>query len=87
MRAWEEEAEEDKEREAATKRVRAALFKPFDPVPAAQECLSLFTKELDRYPFLVVLARSGAVNTEWAMFGGGVASLVKAAGDNTPKSR
>ena len=66
VRAWEEEVEEDKERQAATKRVRAALFKPFEKVPAAQQWLSLFTTELDRYPFLVVLAPSRAGKTEWA---------------------
>ena len=66
VRAWEEEAEEDREREAATKRVRAALFRPFELVPAVQQWLSLFTTELDRYPFLVVLAPSRAGKTEWA---------------------
>ena len=66
VRAWEEEREEDAERAAATQRVRAKLFKPFDEVPAATAWLSLFSQELDRYPFLVVLAPSRAGKTEWA---------------------
>jgi hypothetical protein len=66
VRGWEEEREEDEEREAATKRVRAALFKPFEEVPPAKAWLSIFSKELDRYPFLVVLAPSRAGKTEWA---------------------
>jgi hypothetical protein len=66
VRGWEERREEKEEREAATKRVRKALFKPFEKVPAAEAWLSLFSKELDRYPFLVVLAPSRAGKTEWA---------------------
>ena len=41
VRGWEEEQDEDKEREAATKRVRGKLFKPFEDVPAAKAWLSL----------------------------------------------
>ena len=66
VRSWEEEREEEKEREAATARVRSKLFRPFDEVPAATAWLSLFKQELDRYPFLVVLAPSRAGKTEWA---------------------
>ncbi len=66
VRGWEEEREEDEEREAATKRVRGKLFKPFEQVPAATAWLSRFAAELDRYPFLVVLAPSRAGKTEWA---------------------
>ena len=46
--------------------MRATLFKPFEKVPAAEAWLSLFSEELDRYPFLVVLAPSRAGKTEWA---------------------
>ena len=66
VRGWEERREEKKEREAVTKKVRATLFKPFEEVPAAVAFLSLFDQELDRYPFLVVLAPSRAGKTEWA---------------------
>ena len=66
VKGWEERREERTERETVTKRVRAALFKPFEKVPAAEAWLSLFHEELDRYPFLVVLARSRAGKTEWA---------------------
>ena len=66
VKGWEERREERTERETVTKRVRAALFKPFEKVPAAEAWLSLFQEELDRYPFLVVLARSRAGKTEWA---------------------
>ena len=66
VRAWQESREEAEDREAATKRVRAALFRPFAEVPAAKAWLSLFSTELDRYPFLVVLAPSRAGKTEWA---------------------
>lgn len=66
VKGWEERREEQTEREVVTKRVRAALFKPFEKVPAAEAWLSLFQEELDRYPFLVVLARSRAGKTEWA---------------------
>jgi hypothetical protein len=66
VRGWEEAVEEDKEREAAAKRVKAKLFKPFEEVLAAVGWLSLFAHELDRYPFLVVLAPSRAGKTEWA---------------------
>ena len=64
--SWEEMRAEAKERQAATKRVRQALFRPFAEVPAAKAWLSLFSTELDRYPFLVVLAPSRAGKTEWA---------------------
>lgn len=63
---WEERREEKKEREEATKRVKAKLFKPFEEVPKAKAWLSLFAQELDRYPFLLVLAPSRAGKTEWA---------------------
>ena len=66
VKGWEERREERTERETVTKRVRAALFKPFEKVPAAEAWLALFHEELDRYPFLVVLARSRAGKTEWA---------------------
>lgn len=66
VRGWEERLQEKEEREAVTKRVRAMLFTPFEEVPAATAWLSLFTRELDRYPFLVVLAPSRAGKTEWA---------------------
>lgn len=66
VRSWEEEREENKERLAATQRVKARLFHPFQEVPAAKAWLSMFKVELDRYPFLVVLARSRAGKTEWA---------------------
>lgn len=66
VRNWEEEREEDKERQEVTTRVRAKLFKPFEEVPAAKAWLALFSQELDRYPFLVVLAPSRAGKTEWA---------------------
>ena len=64
--SWEEMRAEAKERQAAAKRVRQALFRPFAEVPAAKAWLSLFSTELDRYPFLVVLAPSRAGKTEWA---------------------
>ena len=66
VKGWEERREEKQEREAVTARVRATLFKPFEKVPAAEAWLSLFSQELDRYPFLVVLAPSRAGKTEWA---------------------
>ena len=66
VEAWEKRREEKEEREAATKRVRNSLFQPFEAVPVAEAWLSLFEQELDRYPFLVVLARSRAGKTEWA---------------------
>ena len=66
VRGWEEEQAEDAERAAATKRVRGRLFQPFEEVPAATAWLSLFSTELDRYPFLVVVAASRAGKTEWA---------------------
>ena len=66
VKCWEDRREEKEEREAVTKRVRATLFKPFEAVPAATAWLSLFSQELDRYPFLVVLAPSRAGKTEWA---------------------
>ena len=66
MKGWEERREEKEEREAITKRVRQALFKPFEIAQAAVAWLFLFSKELDRYPFLVVLAPSRAGKTEWA---------------------
>ena len=64
--AWEERHEEANARAAATRRVRSALFKPFAEVPAVKAWLSLFSVELDRCPFLVVLAPSRAGKTEWA---------------------
>ena len=66
VRGWEERREEKAEREEATKRVRSTLFKPFEEVPAVTAWLSLFSQELDRYPFLVVLAPSRAGKTEYA---------------------
>jgi len=66
VKGWEERREEKEEREAATKRVKTTLFKPFEEVPAATAWLSLFSQELDRYPFLVVVAPSRAGKTEWA---------------------
>ena len=66
VREWEDREREDKERKAATRRVHAALFEKFEKVPAAEEWLAVFTHELDRYPFLVVLAPSRAGKTEWA---------------------
>ena len=41
VRGWEEEQDEDKEREAATKRVKTTLFKLFEEVPAAKAWRSL----------------------------------------------
>ena len=66
VQEWEERVAEKAERQAATARVRANLFRPFEEVPAATAWLSLFQSELDRYPILVVLARSRAGKTEWA---------------------
>lgn len=64
VKRWEEAREEALLREAAAKRVKAKLFKPFEEVPAAKAWLALFSKELDRYPVLVVLAPSRAGKTE-----------------------
>ena len=66
VREWEGRRAERGEREAATARVRSKLFQPFAVVPAATMWLALFAEELDRYPFLVVLAPSRAGKTEWA---------------------
>ena len=66
VKGWEDRRAEQNERQAATRRVRAELFQPFEEVPVARAWLALFEKELDRYPFLVVLAPSRAGKTEWA---------------------
>ena len=63
---WEQERAQDEEREHATKRVRAKLFRPFPEQPAATAWLQMFGQELDRYPFLIVLAPSRAGKTEYA---------------------
>ena len=65
VRSWEERRDATKEREAATKRVKAN-FQPFKEVPAVTAWLSGSSEELDRYPFLVVLAPSRAGKTEFA---------------------
>ena len=64
--AWEERRDEASGRATTTTRVRSALLKPFAEVPAVKSWLSLFSAELDRYPFLVVLAPPRAGKTEWA---------------------
>ena len=63
---WEAERSEDKVREEAAKRVHAKLFQPFPEIPEVTVWLRLFATELDRYPFLVVLAPSRAGKTEYA---------------------
>ena len=66
VKEWENRRAEQEERATATTRVRSRLFQPFAEVPAATKWLALFAEELDRYPFLVVLAPSRAGKTEWA---------------------
>ena len=66
VRQWEEAVSEKAERVAATSRVRARLFQPFEEVAAATAWLSVFKQDLDRYPILIVLAPSRAGKTEWA---------------------
>lgn len=66
VRQKEEEACEDMEREAATKRVRSSIFVPFPEVPEVTAWLSRFQEEVDRYPFLVVLGPSRSRKTEYA---------------------
>ena len=63
---WEAEREQDRQMEAASKRVGASLFRPFPDVPAVQAWLKLFEVEADRYPLLVVMAPSRAGKTEYA---------------------
>ena len=65
VRGWEEKRAQTKEREAATRRVKAK-FQPFKEVPAVTAWLSRLSEEHDRYPFLVVLAPSRAGKTEFA---------------------
>ena len=52
--------------QAVVKRVRQSVFTPFPAVPAAQAWLSLFERELDRYPFLLAFGPSFTRKTEWA---------------------
>lgn len=66
VRTWEARRQEQQEREEATRRVRARLFKPFDEVPEVTAWLQQFAEEKDRYSFLVVLAPSRAGKTEYA---------------------
>ena len=61
-----EAAEEDKEMKATAKRIRLATFEPFPKVPAVTAWLKLFKKEVDRYPFLVILGPSRTRKTEFA---------------------
>ena len=63
---WEQEREQDREREDTARRVRAKLFHPFPVLPAATAWLQMSNQELDRYPFLVILAPSRAGKTEYA---------------------
>ena len=66
VRQKDEEAEEDKKRNAATKRVRQNTFDAFPEVPEVTAWLCGFREEVDRYPFLVVLGPSRSRKTEYA---------------------
>ena len=66
VRTWEARRSEQQERDETSRRVKARLFKPFEEDPAVTSWLQLFRQELDRYPFLVVLAPSRAGKTEFA---------------------
>lgn len=50
------------------KRIKANpdLYQPFPQVPLAQQWLACFQRDALRYPFLVVIGRSGTGKTEWA---------------------
>ena len=66
VRQWEEDAEEDEERAETVRRVRQNCFTPFSEVPEVTAWLALFSQEVDRYPFLVVLGPSRSQKTEFA---------------------
>ena len=66
VRQWEEDAEEDRERTETVRRVRQNCFTPFAEVPEVKAWHALFSHEVDRYPFLVVLGPSRSQKTEFA---------------------
>ena len=66
VRQWEEDADEDRERTETVRRVRQNCFTPFAEVPEVKAWLALFSQEVDRYPFLVVLGPSRSQKTEFA---------------------
>ena len=68
--AWKEERELKQVVEDQQKRLRSnpAIYKPFQKVPEAEECLQLFEKEDFRYPVLLVHAPSQSSKTIWVCF-------------------
>ena len=66
VREHAEEVAEEREREATTKRVRENTFEKFPEVPEVTAWLALFQEEVDRYPFLLLLAPSRTRKTEFA---------------------
>ena len=66
VRQREEDAAEAAERMATAKRVRRQTFVPFTTVPEVVAWQAAFEREVDRYPFLVILAPSRSRKTEFA---------------------
>ena len=64
VREWEEATEEAEEMAAVVKRIRGTF--QFSKIPEVKAWLEKFKVEADRYPFLLLLAKSLAGKTEFA---------------------
>ena len=67
-RAWHNRTSLDNEIEQRTQRIRnnPSIYQPFEQVAVAEELLGLLSKELMRFPVLVVHAPSFSGKSEWA---------------------